>query len=309
MENHYPHKFLTTHHQTLPMSLVWTFVCLATRFGFDARPVSYPGTVLAAIKPPERTEWRYINLFREELTTQTEAELSASLQPGFPRACVQPAATQLIVTRAVNNVFVSAMRETTVQWQALYLAIVFFASQGIRDNTTNALWSFVLQTVNERAPLDLLPIIHDRLLGPNGTSFSPAEARRALQAAKLKCGEDERPAQLVVGGHEGLGDDTRLAVGMMIGPAQFVVGLTNWMRSVTAVDCRNEEQPIRKSARSDQACVSTARLGRTLTASRGIPSLDCCRSVESICITGGPGTIRGRFVRDRDGRSEAAGTL
>lgn len=261
MENHYPHKFLTTNRQTLPMSLVWTFVCLATRFGFEARPVGYPGTVLAAIMLPERKGWLYINLSREELATQTETEISRSLQPGFPRDFVQPATTQSIITRAVNNVFVSAMRETTVQWPALYLVTVFFTSQGIRDNTTNALWSFILQTANERAPLDLIPVIHDRLLGPDGTSPSPAEANLALQAVGLKCGEDERPP-CVVRAHEGRsGDEERtLAVGMMIGPAHFVVGFTERARWVAVLDCGNEEQPIRKSARSSLRA-STSSLG------------------------------------------------
>ena len=246
IENHYPHKFLTTNHQTLPMSLVWTFVCLATRFGFEARPIGYPGTVIAAIKLPESNEWLYVDLFREELATQTEAEISVSLQPRFPPEFVQPATTQSIMTRAINNVFVSAMRGTTVQWTvqwtALYLVTVFFASQGISDNTTSELWKFTLRTVNERGPLDLIPIIHDRLLGPDGTSYSPAEAEAALQLASLKCGEEERPSVVVPADEE-----RQLAVGMMIGSSHFVIGFTEETESVTVLDCHNKEQPIRKS--------------------------------------------------------------
>jgi hypothetical protein len=234
------------------MGLVWTFVCLATRFGFEARPVGYPGTVLAAIKLPESEGWLYVNLFREELATQTEAEISMSLRPIFSRDFIQPATTQAIITRAINNVFVSAMRERPIQWPALYLVTVFFASQGIRDNTTNDLWSFILQTVNERGPLDLIPIIHDRLLGPDGTSCSPAKAKDILQVANLKCGEDERPPP-VVRMHEGGGsgdDERRLAVSLMIGPSHFVVGFTERAGGVTVLDCRNKERPIRKSSRA-----------------------------------------------------------
>ena len=261
MENHYPHKFLTTNHQTLPMSLVWTFVCLATRFGFEARPVGYPGTVIAAIKLPESKEWLYVDLFREELTTQTEAEISVPLQPRFPRELVEPATTQSIITRAINNVFVSATRETTVQWLALYLVAVFFASQGIRDNTTNELWSFILLIANERSPLDLIPIMHDRLLGPDGTRFSPTEASIALQAASLKCGEDEGPPPVVRADGRGPGDEERrLAVGMMIGPSHFIVGFTERAERVILLNCDNKERPIRKSALSHYviACVSTS---------------------------------------------------
>ena len=255
IDNHYPHKFLTTNHQTLPMSLVWTFVCLATRFGFEARPIGYPGTVIAAIKLPDSKEWLYINLFRDELTTQTEAEISVSFQPRVPPEFVQPATTQSIITRAINNVFVSAMRgssvQWTAQWTALYLVTVFFASQGISDNTTNELWKFTLRTANERGPLDLIPIIHDRLLGPDGTSFSPAEAKIALQLANLKCGEEERPSLVIRADEGGSGNsERRLAVGIMIGPSHFIVGFTERRESVTLLNCHNEEQPIRKSVLS-----------------------------------------------------------
>ena len=255
IENHYPHKFLTTNHQTLPMSLVWTFVCLATRFGFEARPIGYPGTVIAAIKLPESKEWLYVNLFRDELATQTEAEISVSLQPRVLPEFVQPATTQSIITRAINNVFVSAMRgssvQWTAQWTALYLVTVFFASQGVSDHTTNELWKFTLRTVNERGPLDLIPIIHDRLLGPDGTSFSPAEAKIALELANLKCGEEERPSLVIRADDGGSGDSERLlAVGMMIGPSHFIVGFTERTGSVIVLNCHNKEQPIRKSALS-----------------------------------------------------------
>ena len=253
MENYYPHKFLTTEHRTLPMTLVWTFVCLATRFGFEARPVGNPETVLAAIKLPKSTEWLYINLFREEVVVQTEAELSMSLEPGFPRKFIEPATTQALVNRAITSVFVSAMGDTRVQWytivqwQAAYLVAVFFASQGIMEGSV---WEIVLQSANHRAPFDLIPLIHDRLLGPSGTSCSPRDAGLALRSANLECGEAEiRP--YIVKGHEGLGK--QLAVGMMIGPAQFIVGIKGWASSVLVLDCHNQEEPCRKSARSKHA--------------------------------------------------------
>ena len=247
LENHYPHIFLTTKHQTLAMGVVWTFVCLATRFGFEALPVGYPGAVLAAIKLPESTEWLYINLSREEVVVQTKAELSMSLEPGFPRKFIEPATTHAIIIRAINDVFISA---TMAKWQALYLVVVFFASQGIRDNTTDSLWYTVLRTANHRAPLDLIPIIHDRLLGPSGTSHDPREAGLALRSANRECGDAEIP-RYTAKVHEGLGK--QLAVGMMIGPAQFIVGITGWGSSFLVLDCHNQEEPCRKSARSKHA--------------------------------------------------------
>jgi len=225
------------------MSLVWTFICLATRFGFEAQPIGYPGTVLAGIKLPDSNEWLYIDLFREELTMRTEAEISAPLQPRFPPEFVQPASTQSIITRAINNVFVSAMRESTVQWLSLYLVTVFFASQGIQDNTMNELWGFILLTANENTPLDLIPIIHDRLVGPDGTCFSFTEATTALREADIPCGEEDRPPNTVRADEE-----RRLAVGTMIGPSHFIVGFTEEAEYVTLLNSQDKERPIRKSA-------------------------------------------------------------
>jgi len=155
MEDHFPHKSLMINHQTLPMSLVWTFICLATRFGFEARPARHPRT---AIKLPESKEWLYVDLFREKLTTQTEAEVSGSLPLGSLCEFFQPAMTRSAVTRAVKYVFVSAVKELRVHWHALYLVIVFFASLGVRENTTNTLGGFILLTANDHGPLDLIPI-------------------------------------------------------------------------------------------------------------------------------------------------------
>ena len=307
IENHYPHKFLTTNRQTLPMSLVWTFICLATRFGFDARPVRYPGTVLAAIRLPESNKWLYIDLRGEELMTQTEAEISRRFEPGFPRDLVKPATTQSMIIRAIDNVLVSATREMPQKWPwgALYLVSVFLDSQSLRNQTTESLWGFMLMA-NDEAPLDLMPILHDRLVGPRGTSASPEKATFIRQEASRRCGEDKAPMGVICAHEGGSGDkERRLAVGMMIGPSQFIVGFTEGARPVTVLDCRNEGQRIRKYHRT------RLHFGRVhvLTASRGkISVCDRRTSVESHGLWRGPTAIRRRFIRDRDGGGGSAGT-
>jgi F-box protein 21 len=49
--NSFPHAFLTTNKQTLPISLVHIFTAIATRMGLNASPINFPGTVLAHVLP------------------------------------------------------------------------------------------------------------------------------------------------------------------------------------------------------------------------------------------------------------------
>jgi F-box protein 21 len=47
----FPHAFLTTDKETLPISLVHIFTAIATRVGLNASPINFPGTVLAHVLP------------------------------------------------------------------------------------------------------------------------------------------------------------------------------------------------------------------------------------------------------------------
>ena len=49
--SNFPHAFLTTNKQTLPISLVHIFTAIATRLGLNASPINFPGTVLAHVLP------------------------------------------------------------------------------------------------------------------------------------------------------------------------------------------------------------------------------------------------------------------
>ncbi|TFK30907.1 hypothetical protein FA15DRAFT_662973 [Coprinopsis marcescibilis] len=47
--NKFPHLYLSTHKETIPMSLVHIFVSLCRQIGIQAFPISFPGTVLANV--------------------------------------------------------------------------------------------------------------------------------------------------------------------------------------------------------------------------------------------------------------------
>jgi len=49
--NNFPHAYLTTNKQTLPICLVHIFTAIATRLGLNASPINFPGTVLAYVLP------------------------------------------------------------------------------------------------------------------------------------------------------------------------------------------------------------------------------------------------------------------
>ena len=49
--NNFPHAFLTTDKETLPISLVHIFTAIATRVGLNASPINFPGIVLAHVLP------------------------------------------------------------------------------------------------------------------------------------------------------------------------------------------------------------------------------------------------------------------
>ncbi|KAF8528116.1 hypothetical protein BU17DRAFT_38435 [Hysterangium stoloniferum] len=49
--NHFPHHILFVQEMALPISLVYVFVCIARRLGYDAHPVAFPYKVLALISP------------------------------------------------------------------------------------------------------------------------------------------------------------------------------------------------------------------------------------------------------------------
>lgn len=49
----FPHAYLTTHKDTIPISLVHVFIAIAARLGIQAFPINFPGTVLCHVAAHE----------------------------------------------------------------------------------------------------------------------------------------------------------------------------------------------------------------------------------------------------------------
>jgi len=49
--NNFPHAYLTSTKETIPICLVHIFTAIATRLGLNVSPINFPGTVLAHVLP------------------------------------------------------------------------------------------------------------------------------------------------------------------------------------------------------------------------------------------------------------------
>ncbi|KAF8445612.1 YccV-like-domain-containing protein [Boletus edulis BED1] len=111
----FPHWFLTTHKDTIPISLVYIFVCLARRLGISAAPVDFPARVLVIVSSPDPA---VLDIIVDVFGSRSKAILS--LQEDIPRLLVdvglaplplarytQPATTASMVVRASRNILAS----------------------------------------------------------------------------------------------------------------------------------------------------------------------------------------------------------
>ncbi|KAH7927275.1 YccV-like-domain-containing protein [Leucogyrophana mollusca] len=97
LHNRFPHRFLTTHKETIPISLVFIFVCIARRLGIDASPVDFPARVLAHVSSPDpKVSDVYIDVFG----SSTQAILSP--RDDIPRLLMQAGVTPISMTRYVK---------------------------------------------------------------------------------------------------------------------------------------------------------------------------------------------------------------
>ena len=103
--NNFPHAFLTTNKQTLPISLVHIFTAIATRLGLNASPINFPGTVLAHVLPRhEAAEPIIVNASHPTNTILNSQINNATDLPPF-----QPCTGSLMLMRASRNILSSLM--------------------------------------------------------------------------------------------------------------------------------------------------------------------------------------------------------
>ena len=114
--NHFPHHVLFEQPATLPISLVYVFVCITRRLGFDAHPVAFPYKVLAVVFPPTGNAI-YVDVFESATRPilSYPSDLIAMLQamginPEALAEFASPATTATMLLRAVGNIIHSLER-------------------------------------------------------------------------------------------------------------------------------------------------------------------------------------------------------
>ena len=106
--NNFPHAFLTTNKQTLPISLVHIFTAIATRLGLNASPINFPGTVLAHVLPRhEAAEPIIVNTASHPTNTILNPQINSLDATNLPP--FHPCTGLLMLMRASRNILSSLM--------------------------------------------------------------------------------------------------------------------------------------------------------------------------------------------------------
>ncbi|KAG9314076.1 YccV-like-domain-containing protein [Chiua virens] len=108
----FPHWFLTTHKDTIPISLVYIFVCVARRLGMKAAPVDFPARVLAVVSSSEPTVSDIIvDVFgsRSRTILSLQEDIPHLLMDAgiTPPIVIEPASTASMLSRASRNILAS----------------------------------------------------------------------------------------------------------------------------------------------------------------------------------------------------------
>ena len=101
IENSFPHTFLTTHKCGLPLSLVFIFVTIMKRLGFQATPYPAGGTVVAVV-----SELLVVDVFLREISQLSSPTMARILLPDADPRNVQGNVDLIIklLLRAARNV-------------------------------------------------------------------------------------------------------------------------------------------------------------------------------------------------------------
>ncbi|KAF8560056.1 YccV-like-domain-containing protein [Imleria badia] len=199
----FPHWFLTTHKDTIPISLVYIFVCLARRLGIRASPVDFPARVLAIVSSPEPT---VPDIIVDVFGSRSKAILS--LQEDIPRLLmdagitplpvvryIRPASTASMVVRASRNILASfsflppieSISEGdlhTAFYVGLTVNLIFMNDRRYLLNIMKHIARF---------PLDILPVLTDAL----APGLSPPIQKQLLASCKAAQEDEDEAAASV----------------------------------------------------------------------------------------------------------------
>lgn len=168
----FPHWFLTTHKDTIPISLVYIFVCLARRLGMKASPIDFPARVLAIVSSPEPT---VPDIIVDVFGFRTKAILSIQediphllVDAGTPplpiTSYIRPASTASMIVRASRNILASFAflpMESISEGDLQTAFYVGFTVNLIFLNDRRYLLNIMKHI--SRFPLDILSVLNDAL--------------------------------------------------------------------------------------------------------------------------------------------------
>lgn len=194
MHNHFPHLYLTSNKQSIPISLVHIFVHIAQGLGVTASPVSFPFRVLALVSSPnQEVNDIFVDVFgKAVLSAKHDVPILLSRhgivgeEASSYTLPVQSAAPMLL--RASRNIMTSARFNSTqriLSRNGLYIALVIqllFAAQT----------SWIQPMIDHAEPIDCATCIPTVLVPAleNGKELQAAcqkvLASEAEEAAKVK---------------------------------------------------------------------------------------------------------------------------
>ncbi|KAF8846057.1 YccV-like-domain-containing protein [Paxillus ammoniavirescens] len=234
----FPHWFLTTHKDTIPLSLVYIFVCIARKLGMAAAPIDFPARVLAIVSSPDPTVSDiFVDVFgsrsRAILSTQEDIPrllIHAGITPSSMVHYIRPASTMSMVVRASRNILASfsAINEVSegdariAFYVALTVNLIFLTGPQYLLNIMKHIGRF---------PLDILSVLTD-VLAP---CLNPTIKHQLLASCKA-AHEDEVEAAASVMLRSDLPIPIKYFVGLIFRHSkyEYIGYIYGWEPSCTA---------------------------------------------------------------------------
>lgn len=242
LQNRFPHLFLTTHKATIPISLVYVFVCIARKMGVAASPVDFPTRVLAVVSSPDPNVSEF---FVDVFGSRTQAILT--LHGDIPQFLVQagitatsmlrwisPASSTSMLVRASRNVLASVYSFPAGAVPEVVLHTAFYASLVVNVifmNDHRYLLN-IMKHINWFL-LDLLPVLVDSL-----TPLLNPHLQEQLTTHCKAIMEDEKEAAATSHPRSALTREVKFFVGMVFKHAThgYVGYVYGWDPSCAAAE-------------------------------------------------------------------------
>jgi F-box protein 21 len=225
LQTRLPHLFLTTHKATIPISLVYIFVCIAQKMGVTAAPVNFPARVLAIVSSPDPD---VSDIFVDVFGSRTQAILS--LRDDIPHLLIQsgisptsmpryitPTSCASMLVRTSRNIFVSfsTMPSSALSEDELHTAFYASVMVNVIFMHDDRYLLNMMQHLN-RFLLDLFPVLVD--------SLSPLLNSRLQEQLMTHCMaivEQEKEAAATLHPRSALTRDVKFFVGMIFKHAAY----------------------------------------------------------------------------------------